>query len=297
MYMRFGILPFDITLVAEKVISILSFGKGELSSIPFIEKVVSKGFKHIELSLDVLQVFPMLLDERSLKWISHKVKDRVFTVTAHLPLWGLEPSWINERIRKASIETIIDSIKTIENFLHPEYYVFHIAGKQVSEFTMLSYKYSFIKNALKIFSKIAVKSIFEIIDETDIDKRRIACETIEFPYDLTLNVINETGTSFLIDTGHVLSGQCGEMNLYKMIEENVDKIVGFHIHDGYIRKDGKGNVIWRDHLPLGEGDLDVIRFFNLLKEIGFNGPLVFELSLEDALKSLKYVKKVYGEIP
>jgi len=41
----------------------------------------------------------------------------------------------------------------------------------------------------------------------------------------------------------------------------------------------------------------VIRFFNLLKEIGFNGPLVFELSLEDALKSLKYVKKVYGEIP
>ncbi|HDJ89928.1 MAG TPA: hypothetical protein ENG40_04470, partial [Thermoprotei archaeon] len=167
--MRFGILPFDIASIAERVVSIISFGRGRISSIPFIEKVVSKGFKHIELSLDVLQVFPMLLDKESLKWISNKIKDNVFTVTAHLPLWGLEPSWINEKIRKASIETIVDSINTIENFLHPEYYVFHIAGKQVSEFTVLSYKYSFIKNALKIFSKIAVKSIFEILDETGID--------------------------------------------------------------------------------------------------------------------------------
>ena len=48
----------------------------------------------------------------------------------------------------------------------------------------------------------------------------------------------------------------------------------------------------QDHRPLGTGDLNANRLMNNLQKRGFNGPVIFELNLDEALKSLSYLKKI-----
>jgi sugar phosphate isomerase/epimerase len=45
-----------------------------------------------------------------------------------------------------------------------------------------------------------------------------------------------------------------------------------------------------DHKPLGTRDLDLGRFLDRLAAANYQGPLVFELKVDEALESLKVVE-------
>jgi len=293
--MRFGIIPLDFNEAIKKLTSVNPLIRRSVSLKKYAVKAIESGFKHIEIPLDILQVYPKLLDKGALREILDITSAWKISISAHLPIWGIELSWVNEDIRRASVKTVVKSIKYVD-ILEPEYYVLHIAGKQVSEFALLSYTKKPMRKICKVLAQYAVRSIDEIVRKTDLDSELLALETVMFPYDLTLEVARRTGASFLVDTGHVLSGQCGNVDLYRILDEVKDMLVGIHLHDAYVKRDSEGNVIRRDHLIIGEGSLDILRFFNKLKEIGFNGPIVIELSLPGAIESLRRLHEIIPEL-
>jgi sugar phosphate isomerase/epimerase len=51
-----------------------------------------------------------------------------------------------------------------------------------------------------------------------------------------------------------------------------------------------------DHKPLGAGDLDLGAFLDRLTAANFSGPLVFELSVEEALQSLGVIRSIRPDV-
>ncbi len=48
----------------------------------------------------------------------------------------------------------------------------------------------------------------------------------------------------------------------------------------------------KDHQRLGQGDLDVGRFLDRLAAACWDGPIIFELNIENALASLEVVRSL-----
>jgi len=286
--MRFGITPVEISYFAE----IAQTGTiSDLTNFSFpdlVERSINVGFKHIELTLDMLYMIPGSLSEDKIQELIELAEKYQVTYTAHLPLWSIEPSSPVLQIRKASIDVLVESINIVEK-LKPLYYVLHATGALASEFSRLSVPPSVKTLINEGFSAFALESVRELIQRSKIDSRRIAIENVEFEFAYTRKIVDELNTSICFDTGHLLAGYSGNYKPLQFLEENIDRIVEIHLHDGY-RRIKNGRIEIKDHIPLGEGDLPVCEFLTALQENNFDGPIVFELSTKAALKSLEYIK-------
>ena len=58
---------------------------------------------------------------------------------------------------------------------------------------------------------------------------------------------------------------------------------------------GTDIVYGKDHQALGKGDLDLGRLLDRLHGAGYGGPLVFELTVPEALASLEVVRRLRPE--
>ena len=155
---------------------------------------------------------------------------------------------------------------------------------------------------LQLFQNGARESVKTILGETGIPSRKLAVETIEFPFDMLLALANEFDTSICLDTGHILAGFSGALELFDALEKCLPRLAEIHLHDApsFLRTQTLG--YGTDHQPLGTGDLDVARLLNRLKQANFDGPIIFELTVEQALASMKVVRfalatEVTGTLP
>ena len=285
---RFGIQPLQFANVMNSVT-----GMGLADSKFFFPKIclaaVNGGFHTLELTLDIDYVLPGSLSEDVIRKFAELKREKELTYTVHLPLWSIEPSSPNEYIRTASVESLVHSIETVRD-LEPECYVLHSTGALASEFTRLDLPkfYKELVNRYLLF--IAVKSIKEILSKTDIPPRKLALENVEFPFELTREMVDQFGLSVCFDTGHLLAGYSGKYSVMEFLKKNWDRIVEIHLHDGFRRKED-GNTVVRDHQPLGSGDLPIPEFLDYLDKNGFTGPLVFELGFDEAKHSLDVIRK------
>ena len=71
-----------------------------------------------------------------------------------------------------------------------------------------------------------------ILAETGIPSRQLAIETIEFPFDLTLELAETLDLSLCLDTGHVLVGFSGPVGLVEALERCLPRLAEIHLHDG-----------------------------------------------------------------
>ena len=80
------------------------------------------------------------------------------------------------------------------------------------------------------------------------------------------------------------------MSLEEALERCPPRLGEIHLHDvpwqGPEREIGYG----QDHVPLGSGDLEVGRLLDRVAEAGFAGPIIFELTVEEALASLEVIR-------
>ncbi len=145
---------------------------------------------------------------------------------------------------------------------------------------------------LQQFQNNARDSVKTILAETGIPNRKLAVETIEFPLEMLLALANELDTSICFDTGHVLAGFSGPVDFFDVLERCLPRIAEVHLHDcpAYARTQQLG--YGKDHQSLGKGDLDVTRFLGRLKQAGFAGPVIFELTVAEALASMQVVKGI-----
>jgi len=289
--MRFGLTPVhDFPAVMRTIFDEGSIDISRFSYPKLIERTVSSGFNHVELTLDLIHAMPGSLSRDRIGEIRERKDSLGFTLSAHLPIWAVEPSSFNEGIRSASVLTCVDAIGLAEE-LEPEFYVYHSTGALAGEFSRLPYPDEYKRLINSVMASGAMASITEMLEKSGVEARRVAIESVEFPLELTVSMAEGTGCSLLLDTGHVLAGYGGEESLMDALSIFLPKMVGVHAHDGMRRRSSDGSSIVRDHLPLGSGDMPISDFFGALLNADFSGPVVFELSLEDALRSIEAIRR------
>jgi len=294
--MRFGIMAMQIDslvpsgLPPENLLAhIAGFDLANLS-----RSLAEKGFNPVELSSDLASLLPQTFDTPAIERLAALKVELGLTYTVHLPLWSVEPSTPLAPVRQGSVTAIIDAIQATQP-LEPEVYVLHATGALAAEFYRMRLPEAARSLLLRIFQEEARLSLQAILAETGLTSRKLAIETIEFPFDLTLELAEQLDLSMCLDTGHVLVGFSGPIDIFEALERCLPRLAEIHLHDGPWQGPEKNIGYDQDHQPLGKGDLDVGRLLDRLASAGYQGPLVFELRVEEALASLEIVRAIRSQ--
>ena len=294
--MRFGIMAMQIDslvpsgLPPENLLAhIAGFDLANLS-----RSLAEKGFNPVELSSDLASLLPQTFDTPAIERLAALKVELGLTYTVHLPLWSVEPSTPLAPVRLGSVKAIIDAIQATQ-LLEPEVYVLHATGALAAEFYRMRMPEAARSLLLRIFQEEARLSLQAILAETGLTSRKLAIETIEFPFDLTLELAEQLDLSMCLDTGHVLVGFSGPIDIFEALERCLPRLAEIHLHDGPWQGPEKNIGYDQDHQPLGKGDLDVGRLLDRLASAGYQGPLVFELRVEEALASLEIVRAIRSQ--
>jgi sugar phosphate isomerase/epimerase len=293
--MRFGIMTMQLEALVpqgvppEQVMNnIMSFNHAALA-----KDLAAKGFNPIELGGDLGMFLPHAFNEQAIENL-RALKTEGMSYTVHLPLWSIEPSTPQSAVRKGSVEAVVQAVRATLP-LEPEVYVFHATGALAAEFYNMKISEMARMLILQQFQNGARESLKAILAETGIPSRQLAIETIEFPLDLMLELAEELDLSICFDTGHVLAGFPGWTEFFDALEKCLPRIAEIHLHDSRRAPDGVRGY-GEDHKPLGHGDLALGRLLDRLSEANFQGPLVFELKVDEAQASLAVVRAIRPDL-
>jgi sugar phosphate isomerase/epimerase len=295
--MRFGIMAMQMDalipggLQTENVMAHVA----NFEHVALVTQLVNQGFDLIELGGDLQLFLPQTFSNPEIAKLAELKTRRGLTYTLHLPLWSVEPSTPLETVRLGSVQAIVDSIQSTA-ILEPEIYVLHATGGLAAEFYRMPLSEQAHHLLLTQFKNNARLSIETILVKTGIPSRKLAVETVEFPFDMTLNLAEELDLSICLDTGHILVGFSGPIDLFDALEQSLPRLGEVHLHDGpwqgLERKIGYG----KDHQPLGKGDLPVGRLLDRLEQANYQGPIIFELRVPEAQVSMAYIQKIRPNI-
>ncbi len=282
----FGTRPFEFT----DFFFLFQDGKLDFSKLNFIEVVkrhMDAGFKHFEINGDLIHVLPGIITPEIIDALVEFKKRNDISFSVHLPLWAIEPAAFAGQIRKASLEVFGECIELTKP-LDPICWVVHPTGALTVEFINMNLPEFAQGLMMQQFTGHAAEVIQQLIEKTGIPSQKIAVENIEYPFDVMYPIIEKLNLSICFDTGHLLAGFSGKMGVLEFTDRYFDRIIELHLHDGAFPR--------IDHKPLGQHDLPVRELLLKLKEKKFQGPLVYELSLEEAIQSMDYVKKNVPEV-
>jgi sugar phosphate isomerase/epimerase len=298
--LRFGIEILQPSLLIEMVMPALAATAGQKGdarlALPsadvatLVERIADLGFTLIELNTDLNVLFPDSFGVPTIRRLQALKESRGLSYTVHLPLWSVEPSTPVQWVREGSVEALVDAVLRLAP-LEPEVYVLHATGALAAEFsTMAAIPDEGRPLVVGMFQRHAAHSVEELLRRTKLPSRAIAVENIEFPFDLTLALAEEFDLSICFDAGHVLAKYSGPMTFEDALQRALPRLAEVHLHDGYYRPRSDGTVRRNDHLPLGEGDLPLDFLLDTLKETDFEGPVIFELTIQEARASLDYLR-------
>ena len=290
--MRFGITPLEI----ENIVNVFKQGKGLESFLNFrfsdiVLDAAERGYKLCEITLDIFQILPVPVNDDEIQRLKDIKKKYNLTYSAHFPIWSIELASPNKFIRNASVDSLVDSyniFKALEADI--EVYVLHPSGPFAAEITSADIEPKYKDFILNLFNGFAIRSVKDIIKKTQIDKSKIAIVNIEYPFEGTLEIIKKLkGPKLLIDTAHFLGGYSGEKHstpegLVEIAKNHLDIISEIHLQDF-------ASGLGADHAALGAGKGFPPKFLDIVHEYGFKGPIVFELTFDQAKESLNFIKK------
>ncbi|RLE64519.1 MAG: hypothetical protein DRN53_00820, partial [Thermoprotei archaeon] len=172
--MRFGIQP----LMFNEVIRFILKEGLDISKFNFLEiceRVLKEGFKHVELSLDTVYVVPTSLDEEIIRKLIELKDTQGISYSVHLPIWSIELASPNKHIRRASVESIVESIN-ISSPLEPECYVLHPTGALAAEFSRLNLPPAAREMISNYILLRASECMEEIISKSEVSPQLLAIE-------------------------------------------------------------------------------------------------------------------------
>jgi len=250
------------------------------------------GFQLAEISTDLAVFLPNALTKKSISKLKDLKNQKGITYTTHLPLWSIELASPHESVRRGSVDATIKAINSVK-VLDPEVYVVHATGALAAEFYSMHVNQLAKDYTLNLFKEKAIISLSEILDETEIPSRKLAVETINFPLKETLEIAEELDLSICFDVGHVLAGFCGNTEFFKALELCLPRIAEFHLHDSPMMGPDGIPKYDQDHIALGLGDLDVKNLFDIISKSQFDGPIIYELTLSEAVASNELLCNIY----
>jgi len=281
--MRLGIMAMQIGALLPRGVDLQAHA-ASFDHCGLIRQLHAHGFNPIELGGDLSLFIPHAFAAATVAGLAALKQEIGVTYTVHLPLWSVEPSTPLAPVRLGSVQAVTDIIRATRP-LDPEVYVLHATGALAAEFYQMRLPPAAKAVLLAGFQAGARASLRQILAETGLPSRRLAIETIEFPFDLTMELAEELDLSICLDTGHVLSGFPGRSDLFGVLERVLPRLAEIHLHDSPQWVPGTPIAYGQDHRPLGRGALDVAELFRRLAAAGWNGPIIFELTVEEALAS------------
>lgn len=289
--MRLGIMAMQIAALIPGGEVDLQAHAASFDHVGLIRRLHGHGFNPIELGGDLSLFIPHAFAAETVAGLRALARETGVAYTVHLPLWSVEPSTPLKPVRLGSVQAVAEIIRATAS-LDPEVYVLHATGALAAEFYQMRLPPAAKAVLLRNFQAGARASIRRILADTGIASRKLAIETIEFPLDLTLELAEELDLSICLDTGHVLSGFPGCSDLFAVLDRILPRLGEIHLHDAPAWTPGSPIVYGMDHQPLGKGDLDVARLFRRLAAAGWDGPIIFELTIEEALASRAVVQRL-----
>ena len=287
--MRFGIMAMQINSLIpsgnspqEMMANLAGFDQTKL-----VKGLIEKGFNPIEIGGDLSMFLPHTFGAETIQKLAD-LKHSGLNFTVHLPLWSVEPSTPLNPVRRGSADSLIQIIEATRP-LEPEVYVMHATGALAAEFYRMRLPESARQVLLRQFQAGARDSLRRILQETCLPSRHLAIETIEFPLELTLELANELDLSICFDTGHVLAGFSGDVDFFDALELCLPRLAEVHLHDSPAYKRTHQLGYGQDHAVLGTGDLELVRFLQRLEKSTFRGPIIFELTVDQALESMEEI--------
>lgn len=295
--MRFGIMTLQKEMLIPSHLSPAEAAAhvASLDHAKVAEGLCSSGFDLLELSGDMALFVPHSYSPATIERLAELKRQQGLTYTVHLPLWSVEPSTPLGPVRQGSARALLDCLEATLP-LEPEVYVLHATGSLAAEFYRMDLPEMARGLILRQFQACARDSIRFLLTESGLPSRRLAIETIEFPFDLTLELAEEMDLSICLDTGHVLVGFSGPWDLFDVLEQSLPRLAEIHLNDGPWQGPERVIGYGQDHWPLGRGDLDVTRLLERLIAAGFSGPLVLEMAVHEAHTSLEVIKSTRPEL-
>lgn len=292
--MRFGITahPFRAITSSEITLETLIGRIDAFEYADVVRHVAELGFNPVELTGDAVLFFPQAFSPKSVAKLMSLKEELGLSYTVHLPLWSVEPSSPLAPVRRGSVQALVEALDATRP-LEPEVYVLHATNALASEFYRSRRSEPLKSYLLQQFQRYARESLEALLAATNIPSRSLAIETVEFPFELTLALAQELDVSMCLDTGHVLVGFSGPVGLFEALEQALPHLAEVHLHDGPWQGPERTVGFGKDHQPLGTGDLDVARFLKRLIRADYQGPLIFELGVDQALTSLEVVRSHY----
>lgn len=174
--------------------------------------------------------FPQTFSPTAIEELTQLKEELGLTYTVHLPLWSVEPSTPLKAVRLGSVEALVDCIQATRP-LAPYCYVLHATGALAAEFYRMNLPSAGKGLILRQFQQNALHSIQAILEETGLPARQLAVETIEFPFDLTLEMAERLDLSICLDTGRVLAGFARTVDLFSVLEQVLPRLAKIRLHD------------------------------------------------------------------
>jgi sugar phosphate isomerase/epimerase len=249
--------------------------------------VTDHGLRAVELTLDLHAIYPQVFNEHFYQSVAELQQTLGFLCTVHLPFLWVEPASLNEQIREASIASLRQAIE-VTQAVEVHTYVLHLWGfttMQVLSQLQDSVQRELVTGVLMSQAGRSLAALCEAVDPAD-----LCVENLEDSlFELAVPIVEEHGTSICLDVGHLaLQGGC-ELSF---LERHRERIREVHLHDAIAPRAGEWQTA-RDHLALGEGNLDHEAFLDKLAEMGYEGPIILELNSEaDLVQSLERLKPV-----
>jgi sugar phosphate isomerase/epimerase len=232
----------------------------------------------VELPLDFGLLHPQVMDATFYHRLAALQKEWGFACTVHLPFLWLDLTSMNELVRQASVESVRRAVELVQPF-QVETFVLHLWGSTTSQITHVITDEIVRRNLLTAVLQQADRSLAEIC--AFVEPRALCVENLEaLPFDLAVPLLERHGASICLDVGHLAWQGGGEL---AFLERHGERVREIHLHDAVPPSPGQGKGA-RDHLPLGQGELDYEALLRKLDEIGFDGCVIIENNSEADLR-------------
>ncbi len=250
-----------------------------------IRKLVeSYGLQAVELTLDLAAVYPHLFDAGFYTAVANLQQELGFLCTVHLPFLWVDPASLNEPVRQASIACLRQAVEVTRK-VKVQTYVLHLWGFTTMQISAQLQEPTQRQEILGALMSQADRSLVEL--GQILDPRDLCVENLEDSlFDQALPLLEQHGTSICLDVGHLAWQGISELDFLARHHHRIREI---HLHDVALPSANGRNQI-RDHLALGEGQVDYLAFLSKLEETDYDGAVILEVNTKaDLEKSLKRI--------
>lgn len=293
--MRYGIIV-DLMAALEMMFSGGAGGAPSLDAInpvSIIEMAYKRhGINIIELPGDAHFIMPNLLtDEKNVKGLQDLRDEHKLEYTVHLPFMQLHLCSMNNHIRQASINSILEAIRVSENLGGINNYVLHLTSELEDQIGSFDVPRHYKELAWGLFLDKGMVSLEEIIAKSELDPAKICVENNEgIPFSDVYDILlDELDLSICLDVGHaVLQEDETPLDIMKKWKDRVHEI---HLHNVRTTRLANRVRIREDHRGIYPGVIDMVAFLNHLESMAFNHPVLLEvMTQEEIAESLDYLR-------